>query len=378
MSPHHTPRNRSNRNIGPAQRNVDALSTRRRRRDEIAVLGRLGWTRDSVSGAWTPDDSWLDAAENHLRDLTAEQDAPVPSYLSDLLAPNGRDGLRALLRSQVGPDRVSGAAGSCEMPWQGCPRHGDALAPRPLVAGWRCTVQGCEFATDSAVSLMQHCDRPAVAMLAADPDAPDGFAVCDGHLRSETDRASYGGDAMYTLPLAANQDTTAPKSAHALGWEHWTFPDIPAKWLDVVDDRMKILLPELDWEPRGLFQRFRFWMVRRLGHVAARLEVDQVFLEAARPGVCGVPWLGCPRHGDQLEFAGARYGWVCTVPGCGLSVEMFRRAEHCQKTAVAVLTDSDETHQLPVCDAHLHSEIENASYGGEPVTVTYLDPRRAA
>jgi|GEM_PF-6324935 len=376
MSPHNTPINRStSRHPRPDVTKPTALAARRRSRDEISILGRLGWTRDGASRAWTPDDSWLDTAENHLRDLAAEQDPPVPPHLADLLTPHGRDKLRTLLRSQVGPDHATGGTDRCEIPWQGCPRHGDALAPRSLVEGWRCTVEGCGFTTDTAVSRMQHCDRPAVAMLTGEPDAPDGLAVCAAHLESETDRASYGGDAMYVRPLGTDPTLTP---ALTLDSDQWPLPDTSANWLDVVDERMKSLLPEWYSTHHGLFQRLRFRVGHRLGHVVARLEVDRAWLEAVGPGVCGIPWLGCPRHGDLLEFAGAKHGWVCTVPGCDLSVEMFRRVEHCQNMAVAVLADSDDTYQLPVCDAHLYGEVENASYGGEPVTVTYLDPRRAA
>lgn len=208
MSPHSTPHHQfTARQPGAVTRKATAmLKLHARSNDGFSVFGRLGWIRDGASGAWTPEDSWLDATEDYLRELVAALDAPVPPYLADALAPEGRDGLRAALRAQVGPDRAAGVAGGCEWPWQGCPDHGDALELRPLAPGWRCTVEGCGFVLESVVSRMRHCRRPAVAVLTGDPADTDGLAVCAGHRDGEVDAASFGGDRVWVRSLTGYPD----------------------------------------------------------------------------------------------------------------------------------------------------------------------------
>ncbi|MFF0494740.1 hypothetical protein ACFYTQ_37470 [Nocardia sp. NPDC004068] len=153
--------------------------------------------------------------------------------------------------------------------------------------------------------------------------------------------------------------------------------DLNAPWLDLAESRLRelvdyqggsvptevaeLLVPECREE-----LRLRLW---------SRLRSEDL---VPVPGGCEVPWSGCPDHGDLMEGRAASSGWWCSDPGHRFGVDVFGRLRHCQRPAIAVLSGLEGARTLAVCEGHRYSEVELASYGGEPVTVTDLGSGRAA
>ncbi|MFF3568254.1 hypothetical protein [Nocardia jiangxiensis] len=156
---------------------------------------------------------------------------------------------------------------------------------------------------------------------------------------------------------------------------------VRSRLVDVAEERLRLLVPGLDRVRPGPAGRVadaltRRWLRTLIGVHLTDFDITPTW---RLPFLCGVERQGCPRHGDLLEFAGWRHGWRCPVDGCGyIMTNVVMRAMHCQQLAVAVLTDADGVYELPVCEGHLRSEVENASYGGEPFTVIMLDDQAAA
>ncbi|MBF6066061.1 hypothetical protein IU500_33910 [Nocardia terpenica] len=133
------------------------------------------------SGHGAQSVSWLEVAEFRLRELVDVQGCRPPRELEAMLA-GPVDELHALLRARLRPALLTGRPGRCELPWLGCPRHGDLLGYRGH--GWGCTVSGCGFTLSDVFARLRHCRRRAVAVL-GEVDGSHTLAVCSGHLVSE-------------------------------------------------------------------------------------------------------------------------------------------------------------------------------------------------
>jgi hypothetical protein len=144
-----------------------------------------------------PEVSWLDLAESRLRELVSVQECPPPELVRLRGGPVGE--LQAVLR----PAMVKGWPGRCEVPWQGCPRHGDLLEFRG--SGWGCPVDGCWFDIGDRLTRLRHCRRRPVAVL-GEP-GPHTLAVCAGHLFSEWQQGECG--MPFTVRLIGTQQISA-------------------------------------------------------------------------------------------------------------------------------------------------------------------------
>ncbi|WP_024802314.1 hypothetical protein [Nocardia sp. BMG51109] len=133
---------------------------------------------------------WLDEAEYRLRELIEVEQAPVPENVAGLLDPGHRVLLRLALLAQLTPADLEPVPGGCEIPWSGCPEHGDVLSHRGIVPGWYCEAdRHLSYGTDTTFHRLRHCHQPAVAVLGMDGHT---LEVCRGHLKSELERGSYG------------------------------------------------------------------------------------------------------------------------------------------------------------------------------------------
>ncbi|MFI7003632.1 hypothetical protein [Nocardia sp. NPDC050175] len=144
-----------------------------------------------------PEMSWLDRAELRLRELVSVHDCPPPDLVRLLGGPV--DELQAVLQEALRPAFLKALPGRCEVPWQGCPRHGDLLEFQSL--GWGCTVEGCWFGIDDRLTRLRHCRRRPVAVL-GEP-GPYTLAVCAGHLYSEWELGQCG--MPFTVRLIGKQ-----------------------------------------------------------------------------------------------------------------------------------------------------------------------------
>ncbi|MCC3329466.1 hypothetical protein [Nocardia abscessus] len=161
---------------------------------------RAGWLRREIPGLGA---RWLDVAEGRLHELGQIEQAPVPPNVAGLLDPDGRALLRLALLAQLTPEDLEPVPGGCEIPWSGCPEHGDTLSHRGIVPGWYCDAQGHElYGQDTTFHRLRHCQQPAVAVLSCDGYA---VAVCAGHLHSELERGSCGGE-VFTVTAIDRED----------------------------------------------------------------------------------------------------------------------------------------------------------------------------
>ncbi|MBF6131146.1 hypothetical protein [Nocardia brasiliensis] len=159
-----------------------------------------GWLRREIPGLGA---RWLDVAEQRLRDLVEVEQAPLPPNVAGLLDPGGRALLRLSLLAQLSPQDLEPVPGGCEIPWSGCPEHGDMLSHRGIVPGWYCDVPGHElYGQDTTFHRVRHCRQPAVAVLSADGLE---LAVCAGHLHSELELGSFGGE-VFTVTAIDLED----------------------------------------------------------------------------------------------------------------------------------------------------------------------------
>ncbi|GAB2540921.1 hypothetical protein [Nocardia heshunensis] len=185
---------------GAVDRLAAAAERSRRPRNARFVADRVGGSRALVPNLDAP---WLDVAEQRLRDLLDDEQPTLPPELAELLASGDRDRLRLQLWTHLRAEHLDAVTGGCEMPWTGCPDHGDLLEHGVIAGRWRCTMPGHDFTLESTFARLRHCQRPAVAVLVGEPGESEGLPVCAGHAYSERDRASHGGDAVYVTPLTA-------------------------------------------------------------------------------------------------------------------------------------------------------------------------------
>jgi len=301
------------------------------------IPGRAGWQRGMVPNLDAP---WLDIAEDRVRDLFDFQQDALPPALAEFAGPGE-------------PGRVAAVV------------VGTVTGRTPGLGTGRCGVNV------GGIRARRFRYRPA----GQEPAGP--AAIFPGHGEFVPLKGSSGMSPESTRGIdpTEQENIMIPHPAHTHPAAAESVPPVSANWPDVVEDNVKTLLPDWDWTTRSPMWRAGLWLWRRLLRRHIRAQLSPEALEAV-PGGCAMPWGGCPEHGDLLEYAGFANGWVC--PDCGYTVQTVSRLAHCARTAVAVLTDTDGGTPLPVCDGHLRSEVDDASYGGEPVTVTYLDPRRAA
>lgn len=103
-----------------------------------------------------------------------------------LLMPSPRRVRQALRRQQVREQNAALAADEkvCDMPWRGCPAHGDSYLRWSRWRGWRCRKDDCGYRLPGP-EFNRHCDQPSVVVVAL-PSAPDvRRRLCVGHLESE-------------------------------------------------------------------------------------------------------------------------------------------------------------------------------------------------
>jgi hypothetical protein len=199
------------------------------------------------------------------------------------------------------------------------------------------------------------------------PDRDDQAALPLAWQRFSHSSRNESTDEQETLMTPATAPTTSTSVPNATA----------ADWVDVLEQRMWELCPDLGCPPEGRWRRFRWALRYRLPlRVRIRTELTEwmVWGQPQLPHECEIPWNGCPRHGDLLELAGMKHGWRCSAEECDYTLRTTHRLLDCGQRAIAALSDADDSHRLLVCEGHLHSEAEGFSYGGEPVTVTYLDP----
>ncbi|MET8871701.1 hypothetical protein [Nocardia sp. NPDC004604] len=165
-------------------------------------IDQAGWLHREIPALGA---RWLDEAEHRLRELVEVEQAPVPPNVAGLLAEDNRALLRLALLAQLTPADLEPVPGGCEIPWSGCPEHGDVLSHRGIVPGWYCDAEGHDrYGEDTTFHRLRHCHQPAVAVLSCDGEA---LAVCRGHLNSELERGSYGGEVFTVTDI--DQDDAA-------------------------------------------------------------------------------------------------------------------------------------------------------------------------
>ncbi|BAW05823.1 hypothetical protein [Nocardia seriolae] len=163
-------------------------------------IDQAGWLRREIPALGA---KWLDVAEARLHELVALEQVPVPPNVAGLLEPGGRALLRLALLAQLNAADLDPVPGGCEIPWSGCPEHGDMLSHRGIVPGWYCDAAGHErYGQDTTFHRLRHCQQPAAAVLHADGYA---LAVCSAHLHSELERGSCGGEAFTVTAIDPDQ-----------------------------------------------------------------------------------------------------------------------------------------------------------------------------
>ncbi|WP_405164973.1 hypothetical protein OG203_07625 [Nocardia sp. NBC_01499] len=139
-------------------------------------------------------------------------------------------------------------------------------------------------------------------------------------------------------------------------------------WLESAELRLRELVELQDGPPPRELAVLLGGSIDEL-HTALRAVLRPAMVKA-RAGRCGLPWLGCPRHGDLLAYRGS--GWGCTVEGCRFEIaDTLARLRHCRRRTVAVLGEphpGPNPYTLAVCEGHLFSEWHNGECG-MPFTV---------
>ncbi len=150
---------------------------------------------------------WLDVAEQRLHELAEVEHAYMPPHVAGLLAEDGRTVLRLSLLLELTAEDLEPVPGGCEIPWTGCPEHGDTLALRGIEPGWYCEgdpESRDHYGQDTTFGRLRHCRQPAVAVLHADGHE---LAVCSGHRSSEMERGSEIGEVFTVTDI--DRDTNA-------------------------------------------------------------------------------------------------------------------------------------------------------------------------
>ncbi len=156
-----------------------------------------GWLRREIPALGA---RWLDIAEHRLHELVSVEQAELPPSVAELLAPENRALLRLALLHQLTPADLEPVPGGCQIPWTGCPDHGDVLSHRVTVPGWYCDAPGHEmYGEDTTLLRVRHCHQPAVAVLSAPGHA---LPVCRAHLSSELEISADCGEPFTVIDLA--------------------------------------------------------------------------------------------------------------------------------------------------------------------------------
>lgn len=147
---------------------------------------------------------------------------------------------------------------------------------------------------------------------------------------------SRSDDRLAAAAAWSRQPGNARFVADGDGDSHGLVPNLDTPWLDIAEQRLHELLDgeevTLPPEMAGLLDpgqrdqlRTRLWATLRAEHL------DPV------PGVCAMPWTGCPEHGDLMEHSRIVPGWSCTMPGHDFTIEdTLERLRHCPRPAIAV------------------------------------------
>ncbi|MBH0778738.1 hypothetical protein [Nocardia bovistercoris] len=175
---------------------------------------------------------------------------------------------------------------------------------------------------------------------------------------------------LHTTPFGTGHDRD--------GWLRREVPELGARWLDVAEYRLREMV-ELEGERAPVPLNVAELLApqrRDTLRLALLAQLTPADLEPV-PGGCGVPWSGCPEHGDMLSHRGIVPGWYCDAEGHERYGEdtTFHRLRHCHEPAAAVL--AMEGSELPVCAGHLRSELVHGEVGA-PFAVIEFTGQRAA